>query len=124
MSIKRFEISKEEYKKSHLTRAEYLIIRYKDYIRNLSFMSGLTPDVIELAFGKSDFKYQGEYNCDCWGLQLDGVRFMIISADGRGTTVESETGNVDIIKKFYKEILDIFLKIDNPKIETLKIFLK
>lgn len=122
--ITKFNITKEEYIKSSFDRAEYFIIRYKEYMRNISFISGLTPDVIKLAFGNSDFKYKGEYNCDCWGLYFNGEKFMIISADDRGTTIECQTDNEKTIKSFYTELLELFIKMNHPKIEKLKIFLK
>ena len=122
--IKKFNISREEYQNLKFKRAEYFIISYKDYIKNISFISGLTPKVIEILFGKSDFKYQGEYNCDCWGLDYNGEKFMIISANGRGTTIESLTDDKKTIGGFYTELLDMFLKLNDPNIERLKIFLK
>jgi hypothetical protein len=117
--INRSKITKEEYQKLAFNRSEFTIIRYKDYIKNLSFISGLTPKLIELVFGKSDFKYKGEYNCDCWGLDFNGDKFMIVSADGRGTTIESLTSDKKVISHFYDELLNLFLKIDNPDIERL-----
>jgi hypothetical protein len=117
--INRINITKEEYVNLPFRRAEYFIISYEGYIGNMTFVSGLTPKLIELVFGKSDFKYKGEYNCDCWGVEFKGEKFMIISANGRGTTIETLTSDKTIIKSFFDEILSQFSKVDNPKIKEL-----
>ena len=81
------------------------------------------PDLIKLVFGDSDFKYKGEYLCDIWGLEFQNQKFVIVSANGRGTTIESLQVDTDIIKSFYDSLVHKFTQLDNPKIEKLKIFL-
>jgi hypothetical protein len=117
--INRHKITKDEYAALPFGRAEYLIMRYSEYIGNMTFVCELTPDLISIVFGKSDFKYKGEYNCDCWGLDFNGEQFMIISANGRGTTIETLTKDKKVIEGFYVEILSMFSKIDNPRIKRL-----
>ena len=117
--INRHKITKDEYATLPFRRAEYLIMRYSEYIGNMTFVSELTPDLISIVFGKSDFKYKGEYNCDCWGLDFNGEQFMLISANGRGTTIETQTKDKKTIEGFYEEILSMFSKIDNPRIKRL-----
>jgi hypothetical protein len=49
-------------------------------------------------FGKHDFTYKGEYNCKIWSFKdSDGNYFFVISAPGRGTSIES---NIDMTEYF------------------------
>jgi hypothetical protein len=52
-------------------------------------------------------------------LDFNGEQFILISANGRGTTIETLTEEKKIIEGFYDEILSMFSKIDNPRIKRL-----
>ena len=66
-------------------------------------------------FGKHDFTYKGEYNCKIWSFEDNKNNyFFIISAPGRGTSLEStidlsdyyETGK---ISKDIRHNIDCFV---------------
>ena len=104
---------------------EYLILTDEDWIKKITFISGLNPEDIKLLFGKSDFKYRGsEYLIDNWGLEFNNTLFILNSANKRGTSTESECKDILIIKGFYNELVKMFLDINNEKINRLKVFLK
>ena len=86
--------------------------------RKLSFISAMTPKQVEKVLDVHDFLYQGEYRCKCWLLNHEGMVFVVVSANGRGTTVEcAPAATVEQIKSFLTEFVDELKKLEDTQVQ-------
>lgn len=115
--IKRIHMSKAVFlTRSDYHRVEYLVRMNEDneHVKNLIEISGCEPKLFVSLFGKSDFKFQGEYLVDVWTFEYGHKQFAIISANERGTTIEGNYEFVDnpqndikLLKKFISELSEM-----------------
>ena len=122
-SMNKIDFTKNQFKDADFKRFEYNILWKKDYIKKLTFLSGLVPNLIEKIFANSNFKWNGEYNNDIWIIEYKNSLFAIISSKGRGTTLETLTTDENLMFEFIDELIKHFINLNDPKIEMLKIFL-
>lgn len=93
--------------------------------RKLSFISAMTPKQVYEVLGEHDFTYQAEYRCKCWLLNYEGMVFVVVSANGRGTTVEcAPAATVEQIKNFLTEFVDELVKIGDTQVQGSMFLLK
>lgn len=90
----RISITKSEYIKLSPNSIQYLA----GFTNKLQTIFAMTNQWSEL-FGKHDFTYKGEYNCKNWTfIDNNDNYFFIISAPGRGTSIESSINIDDYLK--------------------------
>ena len=123
MEISKIDYTKQQFTETNFKRFEFTLFNKKGYIKKLTFLSGLVPKVIQKIFGNSNFKFKGEFINDTWIVEFKGSIFAIVSAPGRGTTLETTATDEKILTEFVDEAVNEFLKLDDPKIEILKTFL-
>ena len=100
----RQELTKEDFEKLNTSRIEHLD-KGDEWISFISAISSLVPSDIIPLFGKADFSYLSEYNTKIWSFKIESDYYFILSAYGRGTTIESTSSDVSKIKIFINEFL-------------------
>lgn len=103
--------------------------RDDSYFKKMMVISSIVPTDMIPVFGKCNFIYRGEYNCQCWGFTHKDMDFLIVSANNRGTSIEADVNindiaghnidksKVDIIVDFVNQFYDKISAIDSPKIK-------
>jgi len=124
MEINKINYTKLQFTEAKFKRFEFSIFNKKGFIQKLTFLSGLTPILIQKIFGDSNFKIKGEFNNHIWIVEFKNQQFAIISAAGRGTTLETIAEDKEIMCKFVDELISLFLNLSDPKIELLKTYLR
>ena len=106
------------------------ITKFSNKIQTIVAMTNQWSDL----FGKHDFTYKGEYNCKIWSFKDNNDNyFFIISAPGRGTSLEStisideyyKTGNIskelkDNVNSFVYFLFDKLISLDDEKVNFWK----
>lgn len=123
MEINKIDWTLKQFQESNFERFEYKLFQKKRIFPKLTFISGLVPDLIQLLFGKCNFKIKGEFNNSIWILEFEEQLFAMVSAKGRGTTLETIGFDEKICSNFVDLLVSKFLALDHPRIQELKIFL-
>jgi len=125
----RISISKSEYISLSPNSIQYLA----KFTNKLQTIVAMTNQWSEL-FGKHDFTYKGEYNCKIWTfIDNNDNYFFIISAPGRGTSIESSiniddylnTGKIkdetkNTINNFIDFLFNNLITLDDEKVNFWK----
>lgn len=118
-NVKREDLSGES--------SEYVIINSGagSWMREITFISLLTPNDIRNIFGKEDFNFRGiEFLYRNWGFEFNNQTFFLASANGKGTMVQSTCTDVNIVKGFFRKLVDEILSKGNQELiqryESLK----
>lgn len=130
--ISKSNLTLDEYINSNFNRIEFLL-RDKDFFNKVMFISHCGPNEIKLLFDRHSFILNGEYHNKFWPVTFQNKIFLIVSANGRGTTIESEVdsdpSNIDketlkIIRGFVYELTTKLLSLDTERTNSGKTFLK
>jgi hypothetical protein len=66
-------------------------------------------------FGKKQFTYRSEFSFDCWGIDLEDVKIIVLTAKTKGTCWEvvrvidgvSQPININTVINFFEELLKV-----------------
>jgi hypothetical protein len=92
--------------------SEYVIINSGagSWMREITFISLLSVNDIRNIFGKEDFNFRGiEFLYRNWGFEFNNETFFLASANGKGTMIESTCTDVNIVKGFFRKLVDEIL---------------
>ena len=126
IKFERIDISKSEY----ISLSPYNIVYIPKFSNKIQAIVAMTNQWSQL-FGKHNFTYKGEYNCKNWTFKDNRDNyFFIVSAPGRGTSLEStidlqdyyETGKISKDTKynidcFVDFLYDNLLTLDDEKVK-------
>lgn len=126
--MERIKISKNEFKNLNCSVVSY-VSRNNTFFKKVMVISAAVPDDIISLFGKCDFTHRGEYNCQIWSFIHKNMKFFVVSANGRGTTVEAEVDiddiagpntdvdKINIIIDFINIFYDRISELESPRIK-------
>lgn len=120
--MKKIKFTAERYSEMECERIEYRYIEDKKWRNKMFIISGCTPQCFETLFGECSFTFDGdEYILRCWSMEYNSnYLFTIISADGRGTTIElnSKEMDKDILYSFVDELFEKIKALNSEKINN------
>lgn len=111
----RVDLGKNEYQLLNTHVITYLS-KKESYFDKCVAISSLIPVYVTNVYGGYDFSYKGEFDVKVWSFKFEDEYFFILSANGRGTDIESTTTDVLKAERFVDGVLSNFK--DNQKVQT------
>jgi hypothetical protein len=116
--MRKLPISKAEYWNTAAISMRNLF-KEKEWIEKLTLLAGCVPNDFKTMFGDSSFTYKsGDGIVECWVIEFKEQLFGVISAETRGTILEtSSINNLETIKEFINDFINDLKKINKSKFD-------
>lgn len=114
--LRKINITKNDFLKLTTESVQFNLMKDKKYTQKMMAILGCVPDDFTKVYGGHSFTYpSSERRLYNWAFEVDGIRYFLVTAKVRGTTIEATVSDNTSLKKFVDGIINDMK--DNPTIQ-------